>query len=54
MELRYGLNGSMPRTYQQIGDLLNVSRERVRQIQEREVSNKKLNQQPKDKHASNN
>ena len=33
MELRYGLNGSMPRTYQQIGDLLNVSRERVRQIE---------------------
>jgi len=33
IELRYGLNGSMPRTYQQIGDLLDVSRERVRQIE---------------------
>ena len=33
MELRYGLNGSIPHTYKQIGDLINVSRERVRQIE---------------------
>ena len=42
-------------TLQQLGTMYNLSRERVRQIQEQqEVSNKKLNQQPKDKHASNN
>ena len=41
-------------TLQQLGTMYNISRERVRQIQDHEVSNKKLNQQPKEKHASNN
>ena len=41
-------------TLQQLGTMYNISRERVRQIQDHEVSTKKLNQQPKDKHASNN
>ena len=42
-------------TLQQLGTMYNLSRERVRQIQEQqEVSTKKLNQQLKDKHASNN
>jgi hypothetical protein len=41
-------------TLQQLGTMFNITRERVRQIVEHEVSNKKLNQQPKDKHASNN
>ena len=40
-------------TLQQLGTMFNITRERVRQIQDHEVSNKKLNQ-PKDKHASNN
>ena len=41
-------------TLQQLGTMYNITRERVRQIQDHEVSTKKLNQQPKDKHASNN
>jgi len=49
-------------TLQQLGTMYNISRERVRQIQrfqthihkQQEVSTKKLNQQPKEKHASNN
>ena len=42
-------------TLQQLGTMYNITRERVRQIQEQqEVSTKKLNQQPKEKHASNN
>ena len=41
-------------TLQQLGTMYNISRERVRQIQDHEVSTKKLNQQPKEKHASNN
>ena len=41
-------------TLQQLGTMYNISRERVRQIQDHEVSIKKLNQQPKEKHASNN
>ena len=35
MELRFGLRGDDPRTLQEIGDLLDVSRERVRQIESR-------------------
>ena len=35
MELRFGLRGGDPRTLQEIGDLLAVSRERVRQIESR-------------------
>ena len=41
-------------TLQQLGTMYNITRERVRQIQEHEVSIKKLNQQPKDKHANSN
>jgi len=40
-------------TLQQLGTCYNLSRERVRQIQEREVSSKTLNQQ-EEKYASNN
>ena len=41
-------------TLQQLGTMFNITRERVRQIQEREVSTKKLNPQPQDKHANSN
>jgi RNA polymerase primary sigma factor len=33
LELRYGLNGEHPRTLEEIGRTLNVSRERIRQIE---------------------
>ncbi len=33
IELRYGLNGKEPQTLQEIGDKLNLSRERIRQIE---------------------
>jgi RNA polymerase primary sigma factor len=35
LSLRYGLDGEDPRTLQEIGDLMGVSRERVRQIESR-------------------
>jgi RNA polymerase primary sigma factor len=35
ISLRYGLNGDEPRTLQEIGDMLGVTRERVRQIESR-------------------
>ena len=41
-------------TLQQLGTMFNITRERVRQIQEHEVSNKKLNPQTQDKHANSN
>ena len=41
-------------TLQQLGTMFNITRERVRQIQEREVSTKKLNPQTQDKHANSN
>ena len=41
-------------TLQQLGTMFNITRERVRQIQEREVSTKKLNPQTQDKHADSN
>ena len=42
-------------TLQQLGTMYNLSRERVRQIQEQqEVSTKTLNQQPKETQANNN
>ena len=41
-------------TLQQLGTMFNITRERVRQIQENEVSTKKLKQQQEVKHASNN
>tara|TARA_R110000822_G_scaffold73023_2_gene175551 strand:+ start:4566 stop:5441 length:876 start_codon:yes stop_codon:yes gene_type:complete len=33
MILRYGLYGETPRTFQQIGDIIGVSRERIRQLE---------------------
>jgi len=33
LEMRFGLNGASPRTLEDIGDVLGVSRERVRQIE---------------------
>ena len=41
-------------TLQQLGTMFNITRERVRQIQEHEVSTKKLNPQTQDKHANSN
>jgi len=35
MQLRYGLDDEEPRTLQEIGDRLHLSRERVRQIETR-------------------
>jgi len=35
IRLRYGLDGDEPRTLQEIGEMLGVSRERVRQIESR-------------------
>jgi len=37
LEMRYGLSGTNPMTLQEIGDKLKLSRERVRQIEERAV-----------------
>ena len=45
---------SKKKTLQELGTMFNLSRERVRQIQEREVSTKKLNPQTQDKHANSN
>jgi RNA polymerase primary sigma factor len=33
LELRYGLDGNQPRTLEEIGDIFNVTRERIRQIE---------------------
>ena len=35
LECRYGLNGKEPQTLQEIGNTMNVSRERIRQIQKK-------------------
>jgi RNA polymerase primary sigma factor len=35
IELRFGLEGDAPKTLEEIGDLLNISRERVRQLESR-------------------
>ncbi len=35
IELRFGLRGEEPRTLREIGDILNISRERVRQLETR-------------------
>ena len=37
LEMRYGLSGSTPMTLQEIGNKLNLSRERVRQLEERAI-----------------
>ena len=33
IELRYGLNGEQPRTLDEVGRAFNVTRERIRQIE---------------------
>ena len=42
LELRYGLNGGRPRTLEEIGQALSVSRERIRQIQKESLAQLKL------------
>ena len=37
IKLRYGLNGEGPRTLEETGKLLGITRERVRQIQEKAI-----------------
>ena len=51
LECRYGMNGKEPQTLQQIGTELNLSRERIRQIQnkaENRIKNKSLKHGLKD------
>jgi RNA polymerase sigma factor (sigma-70 family) len=43
MDLRFGLRGDDPRTLQEIGDRLDLSRERVRQIQSRALGKLRRN-----------
>jgi RNA polymerase primary sigma factor len=43
--LRYGLDGDEPRTLQEIGDMLGVTRERVRQIESRAKEKLRRSQQ---------
>lgn len=38
IELRFGLEGDSPKTLEEIGDLLKISRERVRQLESRALS----------------
>ena len=38
IQLRYGLNGEAPQTLEEIGKLLHITRERVRQIQNKAIS----------------
>lgn len=38
IELRYGLDGAEPRTLQEIADMLSLTRERVRQITQRDIN----------------
>jgi RNA polymerase primary sigma factor len=38
LELRYGLNGEEPHTLEEVGHVFNVSRERIRQIENRTLS----------------
>ncbi|MFB0566844.1 MAG: RNA polymerase sigma factor RpoD/SigA [Candidatus Aminicenantaceae bacterium] len=35
LKLRFGLNDNQPRTLQEIGDMLNLSRERIRQVEQK-------------------
>jgi RNA polymerase primary sigma factor len=42
IELRFGLDGGTPRTLDQIGRVFNVSRERVRQLEERALEHLRL------------
>jgi RNA polymerase primary sigma factor len=37
LNLRYGLDGSDPRTLEEVGAILHISRERVRQLQMRAI-----------------
>jgi RNA polymerase nonessential primary-like sigma factor len=38
LKLRFGLNDSQPHTLAKIGELLNISRERVRQIEREAIT----------------
>ncbi|HEX3832271.1 MAG TPA: sigma factor-like helix-turn-helix DNA-binding protein, partial [Solirubrobacteraceae bacterium] len=44
LELRYGLGGEQPRTLDEVGRTFNVTRERIRQIENRSLN--KLQQLP--------
>ena len=44
LELRYGLDGSSPRTLDEVGRAFNVTRERIRQIENQSL--KKLSSLP--------
>ncbi|MBR3660717.1 MAG: RNA polymerase sigma factor RpoD/SigA [Bacilli bacterium] len=41
-ELRYGLNGDSPKTLEEVGEIFNITRERVRQIENNIISKIKL------------
>jgi RNA polymerase primary sigma factor len=45
LKLRFGLDDDRPRTLQEIGDHLNLTRERIRQIEKKAI--RKLAQQPR-------
>jgi RNA polymerase primary sigma factor len=38
LELRFGLDGQAPHTLEEIGEILHLTRERVRQIEERALA----------------
>jgi len=37
LKLRFGLDDDRPRTLQEIGDMLNLTRERIRQIEQKSI-----------------
>ncbi|HNV18172.1 MAG TPA: sigma factor-like helix-turn-helix DNA-binding protein, partial [Rectinema sp.] len=48
LELRYGLNGEAPKTLEETGLALGITRERVRQIQERALEKMRNRQELSD------